>query len=396
MRTTHDDQPLVAQHTRVDAVRHFDPRPKLALVRALHETTSPRAGGVNDPEPDKSSASWPSRHLIICSHAQLAERLAENIDRLRKARLAHNDTREARDQLEAVVAEDLVSHLQAEEDALQAIAGAHRRGSWRSARAQRHLRRELREHRRLIRAGHELGCAETTVQALARAEDLRALLFAHLAEEDHELVRAAVAGPDEDLDRASITTELEVILAHDHARITDAVIAAREAAVSGSDDEMGTCDRAVAAVSQHAAVMSTRVYPMTGRRRSGPDRATTRALTDDLRNAERAMRHLHRSLRGAAGEDASLRNRTRLWNDVEQSWQRHVASEEVLMHQVAPLLGPGRDVSLIGLLRRPVARSLTRPHPQLLRGGWPTRLAIRAQYRFDRWRDGFDSRDTWR
>jgi len=98
----------------------------------------------------------------------------------------------------------------------------------------------------------------------------------------------------------------------------------------------------------------------------------------------------------AAGEDPSFVNRDKLWNDVEKPWQQHVAGEEPLILRVAPLFGPERVVPLITLLRRAADHSLTRQHPQLLRGGWPTRLAIRAQYRFDRWRDVLDNRGTWR
>lgn len=141
--------------------------------------------------------------------------------------------------------------------------------------------------------------------------------------------------------------------------------------------------------------MVTRAYPRIPEARSGPGRAATQALTDDLRGAERALLHLHRSLRGATGENMSSDNRNQLWHDVEQSWQQHVANEEPLIRGVEPLLGSELAVSLITSLRIPVGHSLTRPHPQLLHSGWPTRLAIQAQYRFDRWRDAVDSRVTW-
>lgn len=337
----------------------------------------------------------PSGKQIVRDHARLAERLADNIGRLRQAHLDHDDTREVRDRLEAFLVEDLIPYLQAEESALREIAGPRRwTGRWVS-RAQRRLHQRLHEHHRVIDAAHEMQRADTTVLALVRAEDVRALLFAHLVGEDRELVTVTqAAAADEDSDNIAISAELDELLVHDHARIAAAITVARDAAADGSDDELDACDRAVAALSQHAAVMSTRAYPMIPGPRSGPDRAATRALTDDLRRAERAMRHLNRLLRGAAGGDPSFDNRDRLWNDVEESWQHHVAGEEPLIRRAAPLLGPERVLSLITLLRRPVGHSLTRPHPQLLRGGWPTGLAIRAQYRFDRWRDDLDNRGT--
>ncbi len=125
-----------------------------------------------------------------------------------------------------------------------------------------------------------------------------------------------------------------------------------------------------------------------------PERAAIGPLTEDLRCAERATRHLNRLLGGAAGEDPD--NRGRLWSDVEQAWQRHVVDEEPLIERVAPVLDPSRVLSLITLLRRPVGHSLTRPHPMLLHGGWPTGLAIRAQYRIDECRDVLDNRVSWR
>ncbi len=288
----------------------------------------------------------PSGKQIVRDHARLAERLADNIGRLRQAHLDHDDAHEVRDRLEAFLVDDLIPNLQAEESALREIAGPHRRTGWWARRAQRRLHQRLHEHRQVIDAAHELQRAETTVLALARAEDVRALFFAHLVAEDRELVASAQVGAGEDADRDAINVELDELLVHDHARIAAAITAARDAAADGSDDELGACDRAVAALAQHAAVMSTRAYPMIPGTRSGLDRVATRALTQDLRRAERAMRHLNRLLRGAAGEDQSFRNRDRLWNEVERSWQHHLAGEEPLIRRVAPLLGPERVVSL--------------------------------------------------
>jgi len=158
--------------------------------------------------------------------------------------------------------------------------------------------------------------------------------------------------------------------------------------------ENGGHQHCAAALSQHAAVMATRAYPMVWRVLPKPERAAIGPLTEDLRCAERAMRHLNRLLGGAAGEDPD--NRGRLWSDVEQAWQRHLVDEEPLIERVAPVLDPSRVLSLITLLRRPVGHSLTRPHPMLLHGGWPTGLAIRAQYRIDECRDVLDNRVSWR
>lgn len=335
-----------------------------------------------------------SGELTVRDHARLAERLADDIGRLRQARLSHHDFPQVRDRLEAFLTDDLIPYLHAEEAALSKAADRpHRRGWWGSRRP----RRRLREHRRVIDAAHALRRADTPVLALARAERVRALFFAHLIGEDREFLATAGAGAGEHPDRSSgtaaLTAELDELRIHDHARITAAIAAARDAAAEESDDELGACDRAVAALSQHAAVMATRAYPMVRRVLSDPERAALRPLTGDLRCAERAMRHLNRLLRGAAGESD---NRERLWTDVERAWQQHVADEEPLVRQVAPVLGPERVASLMTLLRRPVGHSLTRPHPLLLHGGWPTGLAIRAQYRIDEWRDVLDNRVSWR
>ena len=117
-------------------------------------------------------------------------------------------------------------------------------------------------------------------------------------------------------------------------------------------------------------------------------------MRDDLRCAERALRHLNRILRGAAGED--LQNREQVWHQVERAWQRHVADEEPLIRRLTPLLRPEQALSLIAPLRRPVGRSLTRQHPALLHGGRATRMAIHGQYRIDRWRDVLDNRESSR
>ena len=336
-----------------------------------------------------------SSELTIRDHARLAERLADNIGRLRQARLSHDDIHQVRERLETFLTDDLIPYLHAEEDALSATSDHPHRPGWRG---QRRLRRRLREHRQVIDAVHALRLADTPVLALARAERVKALLFAHLVGEDRELLAAARAGgvghSGQASGSAALTAELDELLVHDHARITAAVTVAREAATDGSDDELAAFDRAAAALSQHAAVMATRAYPMVRGVLTRPERAAIPPLAEDLRRAERAMRHLNRLLGGAAGEDPS--SRSRLWSDVEQAWQRHAAGEEPLIRRVAPMLESERVLSLITLLRRPVGHSLTRPHPMLLRGGWPTGLAIRAQYQIDQWRDAVDSRVSWR
>ncbi len=240
-------------------------------------------------------------HLAVRDHARLAERLADDIGRLRHARITHNDIGQVRDQLEAFLTDDLIPFLHAEDDALIEAAGhAHRPGRW--SRGQRVNRRRSRDHRRVIDAVHALQRADTPLLALARAERVRALFFAHLIGEDRDLLAAARAEADGHSGQRAgtdgLVAELGELLAHDHARITAAVTTAREAAAAGSEDEVGACDRATAALSQHAAVMATRAYPMVWRVLPKPERAVIGPLTEDLRCAERAMRHLNRLLGG--------------------------------------------------------------------------------------------------
>ncbi|PZS04856.1 MAG: hypothetical protein DLM56_04535 [Pseudonocardiales bacterium] len=360
--------------------------------------SDPRAGsedavGISD------GPVTPGGELTVRDHARLAERLADDIGRLRQARLNHHDVRQVQDRLQAFVTEELIPYLHAE-DAVLADTSTRRRPGGRASRETRRVKRQRREHHRMMEIADALRLADTPVLVLARAEDLRALLFAHLAREDRELMAAARAGADEALGPSSaaavLSAELEELLAHDHARITAAITGARDAAADQSDEELGACDRATAALSQHAAVMSTRAYPMLRRVLPAPERAATGPLTEDLRSAERALRHLNRLLRGASAEDESYQNRERLWQEVDRAWHHHVADEEPLLRRAAPLLGPDRVLSLITSLRRPFRHSLTRQHPLLLRGGWPTGLAIRAQYRIDHWHDVLDNRDTWR
>lgn len=320
---------------------------------------------------------------LVRDHARLAEGLGDAIWQLRHAQLVHENIDEARDRLEALLVETLIPDLEAEDSAPHAIGPNRRR------------RHQMHEHRKMIVAAHEMQRAATTAHALARAEKVRTLLCAHLVGEDRDLIASAQAGPEQRSGRIAVSAELDELLVHDHARIHEAIIEARAATAKGSRGRLDAYDRAAAAVSHHAAVMSVRAYPMIRAADPGLDRASTRALTQDFRRAERAMGHLNRLLRGAAGEDASDRHRIELWDGIEADWQHHAAGEELLVCRAAPLLGSEQVVALITALRRPAGRTLTRPHPRLLGGGWPTRTAIRAQGHLDRWRDEFDNRATW-
>ncbi len=337
-----------------------------------------------------------SIELAVRDHARLAERLADHISQLRQARLTHDDIAAPRDRLHAFLTDDLIPYLHNEEATMYARSAGSRWPGWLGARAQRRTRRRLRDHSEIIAAADAVRSAETTLQALNRAEQVRALLDAHLVAEDRELLAAARSKPDAGRQASlsgALATELQQILAQDHLRIARAVTLARDA-TAGAPDQLDACDRATAALAQHAAVMATRAYPMAQSLLPRRERAAIRAMRDDLRCAERALRHLNRILRGAAGED--LQNKEQLWDQVERAWQRHVADEEPLIRRLTPLLRPEQALSLIAPLRRPVRRSLTRQHPALLRGGWLTRTAIRAQHRIDRWRDILDNRESSR
>lgn len=332
----------------------------------------------------------------VCDHARLVERLADTIWRLRLARLlAPEHVHEVRACLESLLVDELIPSVQEEERALHAGDCDQHPFRISVSREQWRRRRQSREHRHLIEAVHEVQYSRTTMQALTRAEEVRALLHAHLVREDHALVATDSARMPGRYDGEALNGELDELLVHDHARITAAIAAARAASALRSEEELGSYDRAVAALSHHAVMMSTRAYPMI--RDADPDleRSDTQVLTSDLRNAERALSQLNQVLRGAPGSDASVQHRLRLWDGVEQFWQDHIAEEERLVRHAAPLLGPERVVDLVALLRRPGGHSLTRVHPRLLGGGWPTRTTVRAQSRIDRWRDEMDSRSPW-
>ena len=337
-----------------------------------------------------------SIELAVRDHARLAERLADHISQLRQARLTHHNIAAPRDHLHAFLTDYLIPYLQDEEATVYGPLAGSRWPGWLGPRAQRRTRRRLRDHSEIIAAADAVRSAETTALTLNRAERVRALLDAHLVAEDRELLAAARSTPDVGR-RASLSgalaTELQEILVQDHVRIARAVTLARDA-TADAPDQLDACDRATAGLAQHAAVMATRAYPMAQCLLPRRERAAIRSMRDDLRCAERALRHLNGILRGAAGED--LQDRERLWDQVERAWQRHVADEEPLIRRLTPLLRPEQALSLIAPLRRPVGRSLTRPHAALLHGGWPTRMAIHAQYRIDRWRDALDNRESLR
>jgi hypothetical protein len=330
--------------------------------------------------------------LAVPDHVRLAERLADHIGHLREARTRQEELAAARDGLHAFLAEDLVPYLHAEEAVLYARSG---RSGWRGFRARQRTGRRLRDHRRIITAADAVRSAGSVPLALDRAERLRALFDAHLFREDRELIavaRSMAVGGSRPEWSAVLATELLEIHARDHARIARAISLASQA--TNVLDQRDACDHATAGLSQHAAVMSTRAYPMARRLLPSDAWAIVRSMRGDLRSAERALRHLNRTLRGAAGED--LRNLERLWEEVAQAWQRHTADEEPLIRRLAPLLRPEQALPLIAQLRRPAGLSLTRPHPTLLHGGWTTRMALHAQYRIDQWRDVLDSRESLR
>lgn len=343
-----------------------------------------------------ASASIFSLELAVRDHARLAERFAHHESQLRQASAGHQAEDATRARLDAFLTDELMPYMRSEETALYAGPGSSRRPGWLGRQMPRRARRRLRDHRRIIAAADTIRSAETAPLALTRAERLRTLFDKHLAHEDRELLAAERSRPD-DRHRpsrsAALATELQEILVQDHARIAGAITRARDLAAD-LPQELDACDRATAALSQHAAVMATRAYPMARHLLTGPDRAGLVSMRHDLRCAERALRHLNRTLRGAAGEDFD--NRERLWDEVDQAWQRHITDEEPLIRSLTHLLRPDQALSLIAPLRRPAGLSLTRQHPALLRGGWPTRAAIHAQHRIDRWRDILDNRGSLR
>jgi hypothetical protein len=356
----------------------------------------PGAGRAAEPGHGAGPSSIFSIELAVRDHARLAERLADHISQLRQARLTHHDVAARRDRLHAFLTDDLIPYLHNEEAAVYARSAGSRWPGWLGSRAQRRTGRRLRDHSEIITAADAVRSAETTLQVLTRAERVRALLDAHLVAEDRELLAAARSTPDAGGQASlsgALAAELQEILTQDHLRIARAVTLARDA-TADAPDQLDACDRATAALAQHAAVMATCAYPMAQSLLPRRDRAVIRAMRDDLRRAERALRHLNRILRGAAGED--LQNKEQLWDQVEHAWQHHVADEGPLIRRLTPLLRPEQALSLIAPLRRPVRRSVTRQHPALLHGGWPTRMAIRAQHRIDRWRDTLDNRENLR
>jgi hypothetical protein len=323
-------------------------------------------------------------------HARLAQRLADGVARVREARLQHRDVELARDELYAFLTDDLIPYLHSEEAGLYASSkDSHRLRRLRPG--NRRVSRHLREHRQLIRAAEAVHSATTALQVLTCAERVVRLFDAHLSAEDRELLATSrrQAGDGSTL-AAALAAELNEVIVHDHARIGQHIQLAQRASTGDVANRMAACDRAIASLSQHASVMSTGAYPMVRPLLQGSAAETVGRLIADLRRAERAMRHLNGLLRGAARENP--RGEQLLWEEVEQAWRRHISDEEPLLRRLAPLLPPEREVSLMASLRGPFRHYLTRPHPVLLRAGWPTGMAIKAQYRIDRWRDVLDNR----
>jgi hypothetical protein len=328
-----------------------------------------------------------STDLATRDHAHLAEQLADNIDQLRQSRILLADPYPARNRLDAFLVEGLVPYLRAEDRALYT-------GGSGSGLSPGRVARRLREHALLTGAIDGVSGARTPWLALLGGRRVQDLLDDHLAHEDNDLLvdlHRAETGSAVGL-TAALAAELDGVLKHEHVRIGKAIaLAAHRDVWDEAWQQLAVWDRAIAALSQHAVVLSATIYPLARRRLPVPESTPTRGLTDDLRRATRAARHLNMLARGAAGEDPRQQNW--LWEVAEQAWQAHVAEEELMVHRLAPLLRPARLVSLLTSLRSSRGRSVTRPHPMLLHGGWITRAAIAAQHRVDRWRDVLDNRD---
>ncbi len=247
-----------------------------------------------------------SSELALRDHARLAQRLADEIVRLREARFQHWDTRPARAVLNEFLVDELIPYLQAEEGMFY-HASAHSESSGTSRPVKkRRLSRRLREHRELIGAADALRSATTQLQTLTEARRVASLLNAHLVVEDRDLLAALNRQTDGGLAPTltdALATELDTVLIYDHDRVARAVSLARHVAAEDPANRLIACDRAVAALSQHAAVMSTVAYPIARRLLRRGERVRLHRMTADLRQAERAMRHLNRLVRGAAREN---------------------------------------------------------------------------------------------
>ena len=190
----------------------------------------PGARRAAEPGHAASTSSIFSIELAVRDHARLAERLADHISQLRQARLTHDDIAAPRDRLHAFLTDDLIPYLHNEEATMYARSAGSRWPGWLGARAQRRTRRRLRDHSEIIAAADAVRSAETTLQALNRAEQARALLDAHLVAEDRELLAAARSNSDAGRQASlsgALATELQQILAQDHLRIARAVTLAR-------------------------------------------------------------------------------------------------------------------------------------------------------------------------
>src|SRR5690242_11238413 len=156
--------------TRVDGAKRMPPVP--GFRRAA------------EPGHAASTSSIFSIELAVRDHAQLADRLADHISQLRQARLTHDDIAAPRDRLHAFLTDDLIPYLHNEEATMYARSAGSRWPRGLGARAQRRTRRRLRDRSKIIAAADAMRSAETTLQALNRAEQVRALLDAHLVAED--------------------------------------------------------------------------------------------------------------------------------------------------------------------------------------------------------------------
>lgn len=352
---------------------------------------------VLDPAATSRSELVEAVEHTLRDHVRLTEALARAIGRLRQARLLRGHVDDARTALCAFLAQDLVPTLRADDAAVSEAAerNAH---DGRLASRTRTSRGRTRELDRVVHAVSAVLAARTAPQALVRAERLRALVDDYVAREDRELLAAArhdgLAGRAPVAGGISLTDVLGDVLVQDHRRIARAVEQACHPAGSFAD-QMHAFDRAAAALSHHAAVMATTAYPAARRALAGHGQGgVLDPLHADLHGSVCAVRELHWTFRGKAGHDP--RRVGELWADLRESWRRHTTDEEDLLHSVGHHLGADQALSVIAALRRPAGRSLTRPHPGLLRGDLRSRIAVRAHYRLDHWRDQLDNRESWR
>ncbi len=278
-----------------------------------------------------------SSKLAPRDHARLAQRLADDIARLREARLQHCDTQPARDSLDAFLADELIPYLRAEEDELYAApANSQAPGRFRLGK-KRVLNRRLRQHRELIGAADALHSTTTLLQALTDAQRVASLLNAHLVEEDRELLAAPRQQTDDGSVpslMAALATEMNEVLAHDHVRIARAISLARHVAAEDPANRVGACDRAVAAPVSARRCDVNRRLPV-GPTSSSP-RGTGSSASDDCRPAPGRARY-------AALEQAGARGGTReppRRGPIVADRRTGVATTRRRRRTIAPAVGP--------------------------------------------------------